>query len=235
MMLSMTGKPEGISVVIPVRDCESYLGEAIASVLAQTIPPGEVVVVDDASSDRSRQVAVGFGPPVRVVRRAGPGLAPAARNDGVAAATGSILAFLDADDTWAPDRLASQLPVLTAPGAPDLVFGHVEEFVSPELSATQRQGLPAARGVVPGRVITTMLVWRSTFERVGRFDPQLPAADFLDWLARARALGLTEAMLDGVVAGRRIHPGNTQWSSRDADVLRALRASLQRRGAAPER
>jgi hypothetical protein len=76
-----------------------------------------------------------------------------------------------------------------------------------------------------------MLVKRATFDRVGCFDEDLPAADFLDWLARARALGLAERMLDDVVAGRRIHAGNTQWPSRSSDVTRALRSAIHRRAA----
>lgn len=217
-----------VSVVIPVRDCAAYIEAAVASALAQTVPPREVIVVDNGSTDASAALAAAFGAPVTVLEQLPAGNAPAARNAGVRHATGAALAFLDADDTWSPARLERGLEAL---GEADLVFGRVEELHSPELTAAQRAALPPARGVVPGRVITTLLVARATFDRVGPFDEDLRAADFLDWLARARALGLTERMLAPVLAQRRLHPGNTQWSSRPADLTRALRAALARRAA----
>jgi len=214
-----------ISAIVPVRNCEAYLGEAIASVLAQTVPVAEVLVVDDGSTDRSGYVADAVGSPVTVLHRRPGGSAPAARNLGVDHATGDLLAFLDADDTWAPDRLERQLPELERA---ELVFGHVEEFRSPELPPARSRRLPEPRGTVPGRVITTLLVRRESFELVGRFDENLPAADFIDWLARARVAGLSELMLPSVVARRRLHTGNTDWGSRQTDLLRALRASVGR-------
>lgn len=214
-----------VSVVIPVRDGERYLSEAIGSVLEQRPAPHEIVVVDDGSRDGSARIAAAFGPPVIVLRRSPGGSAPAARNAGLAAATGDVLGFLDADDTWRPGRLVAQLGALEDA---DLVFGHVDEQLSPELTEAERAALPRPRGVVPGRVVTALLARRTAFDRVGRFDETLAAADFLDWLARARALGLTETMLDRVVADRRIHTRNTTWVSREADVLRALRTSLRR-------
>ncbi len=217
-----------VSVIVPVYEGEAYLAEAIESILAQTLPPAEVVIVDNGCTDASARIASGFGPPVRIVPRPH-GTAPEARNTGLEHATGDVLAFLDADDLWEPERLERQLAVLHGPGRPDLVFGHVLEFHSPELTERERNGLAPARGVVAGRVIITLLVERATFDRVGPFDANLPAADFLDWLSRARALGLTEAMLSDVVARRRIHLGNTQWTTRSADLTRALRETIRRR------
>ena len=216
-----------VSVVIPVRDGERYLGEAIRSVLAQTTPPGELIVVDDGSQDASAEIAASFAP-VQLITGPPRG-APAARNAGVRRARGDLVAFLDADDVWAPDKLTLQLAALSAPETPDLVFGHVDEFLSPELTAEELAALPAPRGVVAGRVVITLLVRRAALERAGAFAEDLPAADFLDWLARSRALGQTETMLEAVVARRRIHRHNTQWASRPADVTRALRMALARR------
>ena len=228
----MTPRPE-ISVVIPVYNGEAYLAEAIESVLAQSLPPAEVVVIDNGCTDASRQIATGFGPAVRVVSIPH-GPAPAARNVGVEHATRELLAFNDADDVWEPCRLAAGVDALRGPQRPDLVFGHVHEFQSPELSEAQRADLPAARGVVPGLVIITLLCELATFRRVGPFNADLPAADFLDWLSRARGLGCTERMLDTVVARRRVHTANTSWTSRSSDLTTALRAAIQRRARANE-
>jgi glycosyltransferase involved in cell wall biosynthesis len=99
-----------VSVVIPAYNAEAYLREALDSVFAQTRPPDEVVVVDDGSTDRTSEVAASYGDRVRLLRQPNRGEA-AARNAGVLAARGALIAFLDADDTWLPRYLESQLRV----------------------------------------------------------------------------------------------------------------------------
>jgi GT2 family glycosyltransferase len=101
-----------VAVVIPAHDSARWLGEAIASVRAQSVPVAELVVVDDGSRDDSADLAERAG--ARVVRQenAGPG---AARNRGLAATRSPLVAFLDADDRFLPEKLARQLPALADP------------------------------------------------------------------------------------------------------------------------
>lgn len=100
-----------ISVVLPAYNAEDVVGRAVESVLAQTRPADEVIVVDDGSSDDTSAVVRGFGAAVRCLRQEnqGPG---AARNTGAAAATGEWVAFLDCDDVWMEHRLAAAQGVL---------------------------------------------------------------------------------------------------------------------------
>lgn len=100
-----------ISVVIPCYNCAHYLPEALDSVLKQTYPPLEIIVVDDGSTDNSGQIAASYGPPVRVVRQPNQGQS-VARNRGVDEAKGEWIAFLDADDLWEPDKLRLQVETL---------------------------------------------------------------------------------------------------------------------------
>src|SRR6516165_10253279 len=86
-----------ISVVIAVKNGAKFLAAALNSVMRQTCAPGEVVVVDDGSTDASADIAAGFGPPIRVLRRAHRGVA-SALNAGLAEVRGELLAFIDADD-----------------------------------------------------------------------------------------------------------------------------------------
>ena len=86
-----------ISVIIPCYNSGTHLAQAIDSVLAQTCPASEIIVVDDGSTDDSPAIMARYGDRIRVVRQANAGL-PAARNAGIQAATGEWLAFLDADD-----------------------------------------------------------------------------------------------------------------------------------------
>jgi glycosyltransferase involved in cell wall biosynthesis len=94
------------SVVIPLYQTERYIAEAIGSVLVQTYADFEVVVVDDGSKDRGPEIARGFSDPrVRVITQANRGLA-GARNTGIRESTGRLVALLDADDRWHPEKLA---------------------------------------------------------------------------------------------------------------------------------
>lgn len=223
-----TNRPT-VSVVIPVRDGARYLGAAIESALTQTHPPLEILVLDGGSQDGSQDIVRGFGAPVTLIERPDLGL-PERRNLGVAACRGDMISFLDSDDLWAPQKTECQVNALRSERA-DLVFAHVEEFHSPDLSDGVRSSMPDARGVVPGRVVITLLTERVTLERVGPFDAGLPGAEFLDWLARARDLGLAEVMLPDVLARRRLHESNTsgRWTPHRIEIARALRGSLARR------
>lgn len=100
-----------ISVVIPAHNAERFLPDAIRSALEQSLPPLEVIVVDDGSTDCTAEVADGFGPPVRCVRQANAGPS-VARNRGIREAAGEFIAFLDADDIWLPHHLEEAARVL---------------------------------------------------------------------------------------------------------------------------
>jgi glycosyltransferase involved in cell wall biosynthesis len=97
-----------ISVIIPAWNAERYIAKAIESCLRQTFPPHEIVVVDDASTDSTAEVAESFPSPVQVIRLAENMGVSVARNRGVQASTGDWLAFLDADDWFLPEKLDAQ-------------------------------------------------------------------------------------------------------------------------------
>ena len=119
-----------VSVIIPVYNGERYLGEAIESVLAQTYKEVELIVVDDGSTDKSAAVARCFTD-VRYCFQPNSGIG-AARNQGADLARGGLLAFLDADDRWVRDKLLWQTKALAADNELAMVFGHVQQFPSPE-------------------------------------------------------------------------------------------------------
>lgn len=222
-----------VSVIIPAYNSERYLAEAIASALQQTVPPAEVIVVDDGSTDSTRQVALGFGSAVRYLFQANGGSARA-RNAGAAVAGGDLLAFLDSDDVWLPDKLERQLACFAADPELELVFGHARQFLCPRVAG--QPGVPTAvnEAPAPAQLPSAMLVRRRTFERVGPFAPELRIGDCVDWYARSREAGVKDLMLPAVVFRRRVHDRNLGRTQKDrrSDYVRALKAKLdrQRRG-----
>ena len=113
------------SVVIPAFNSAATLARAIESVLAQSWPADEIIVVDDGSSDGSAAIAGRFGAPVRLIRQKNSGVS-VARNAGAAAARGDWLAFLDADDWYAPDRLRLHAEWIAQDSALDFLTGDYE-------------------------------------------------------------------------------------------------------------
>jgi len=224
-----------ISVIIPVYNGEKYLAEAIESVLAQTCRPIEIIVVDDGSTDRSADVARSFSEAVRYYYQPNSG-SGAARNTGVKTARGSLLAFLDADDLWVKEKLSCQMPMLEADPSPDMVFGHVSHFYSPDLDEGMRKKVACPAGALPGYHAGTLLIRRDTFLHVGLFNPALQCGEFLDWSFRAKEKGLKELLLPDVLMKRRIHSSNmgilkrnTHTANTHADYVRILKSSLDRR------
>lgn len=222
-----------VGVVIPVRDGERYLAEALESVLAQTHPAHDVVVVDDGSTDASARVAASYAPRVRCISQPAAGIG-AARNRGVAAVDGELLAFLDGDDVWPADRLARQVAAFTQDPSVDLVFGHVRQFKSPDLDAAARAGLVCPDAPQPALLGSTMLVPRAVWERVGPFSTEAVRSEFLDWLLRARELGLREVVLGETVLHRRLHATNHGRVNQDVagEYALTLKRALDRRRAA---
>jgi glycosyltransferase involved in cell wall biosynthesis len=225
-----------VSVMIGVYDAAPYVGEAIASVLGQDYRPLELIVVDDGSTDGSGDVAARF-PEVRLVRQANAGNG-AARNRAVEEASGELYAFLDADDRFTPGKLSLQQEYLDEHPEVDIVFGHVREFVSPDLDEERRGAIrPPAPEPMPWTAPNLMLVRRDAFHRVGPFTTAVRVGVTVDWFARASEAGLRYAILPEVVLERRLHAQNSGLREADyrSQYIEVIRAAMERRRAAAVR
>jgi len=98
-----------VTVVIPSFNCARFIREAVDSALAQTVPPLEVIVIDDGSTDGTPEIMAGYAsdPRVRYLHQKNAGQSTA-RNNGIRAARGEFIALLDADDRWKPDKLETR-------------------------------------------------------------------------------------------------------------------------------
>jgi glycosyltransferase involved in cell wall biosynthesis len=217
------------SVIIPVRNGELYLAEAIESVIKQTTPPSEIIVVNNGSTDGSRSVAERFPRHVRVIDEPVAGCARA-RNAGVQAAAGDFIAFLDADDLWTPHKLARQVEILEQAPEISLVFTYLEEFISPELTAQQRETL-SIRGPTEGWQASTMLCRAQVFRSVGPM-PQLHVGEFIAWYGLTQTAGFQSRMLAESYVRRRVHMRNMTRGNQDMNgYLKAAKMVLDSRRA----
>jgi glycosyltransferase involved in cell wall biosynthesis len=222
-----------ISVVITAYNCARYLGQAIESVLGQSRPAQQVIVVDDGSTDDCAAVAGAYASRVQYVYQANSS-SGGARNAGARLATGDWLALLDGDDYWTPDKLALQMAAARA-GAAEILFGHIQNFISPDLPPEEAARLRPPAEPLAGYCATTMLAQHAAFWRVGEFVPELPISEFVQWYGRAMEARLRVQLLPGMLAWRRIHANNSTRRNRDArgEYARVLKSMLDRRRANP--
>jgi glycosyltransferase involved in cell wall biosynthesis len=217
-----------ISAILTVYNTERYVSEALDSMLAQTSPPDEIIVVDDGSTDGTSGALSGYATQIKLIRQQNHGPAHAL-NVAIAASCGEVLAFLDADDVWLPQKLQLQRAALGADEELEAIFSAIRQFVSPDLDSETTRGYVVPTDAQPGIGKSTMLIRRQAFDRVGSFDQQHTASDFFGWYARANALKLRVQVLPDVLAMRRHHPGNLgrrERSHRDAELLHILKATL---------
>ncbi len=215
-----------ISVVIPVHNGARYLGEALESVSWQTLQPAEIIVVDDGSTDCSGAIAGAFAG-VRVVQQVNSGPS-VARNVGVAACSSEIIAFLDADDIWLPDKLELQLAALLEHASLGYVIGQLRTVLSDGAEVPPSYRAEALGKAAPGPIPSLWFLRRATLEQVGEFNPELRVSEDVEWIGRAKRLGVISREVPHVLALRRIHDANISMATvhGNSSLLRALRASL---------
>ena len=216
-----------VSVVVAAYNCEQYIRAALDSALAQDHPRVELIVVDDGSSDGTPAIVAGY--PVRSIRQQNGGQG-AAKNTGVEAATGDLIAFLDHDDIWFPSKLSRQVAALEALPAADGVLARLEVLLEPRVP--HPPWLTRSREY-PWFPPSSWLLRRTVFEKVGPFDTESAVPDF-DWMLRARDLGTSFEILPGEPLGAyRFHGENVSYRREEIrdHGFDALRRSLERKRA----
>jgi glycosyltransferase involved in cell wall biosynthesis len=228
-----------VSVVIPAYNAEAHVTAAVDSVFAQSFRDFELIVVDDGSSDSTAARLGVYGDSLRCIRQPNAGVSRA-RNRGIEESRGRLVAFLDADDVWLPEKLGKQTSRLraqtdcracyTAVTVADVALRPMEVESTPPSEVTALNLL--LRGnIVPGSA-SSILCARALFAETGGFDPHLSlCADWDMWLrlaARTRFAAVDEPL----VVYRRT-PGSMSRNARvlERDTLALLAKAFSDRDA----
>ncbi len=203
-----------VSVVIPAYNAGPFITEALQSVLGQTYSNLEVIVVDDGSTDDTRERVAAFGGRVTLIPQANSGAA-VARNTGIRYSHGTYLAFLDADDVWLPNKVARLVEALERSADAGAAYhGYV---------AMEETGAVVGQPVIPahdGDVLQPLLLGcffgppmvmipRACLNRVGGFDPDLKLGEDWDLFLRIALAGLPIRRVPEVLVRCRAHRMNT--------------------------
>lgn len=217
-----------ISVIIPCYNGKNYITETLATITAQGDVIGEIIVVDDASTDGSAAYMKSLNVPKMMLHslpiNRGIG---GARNIALSHVRFPYIAFLDADDLWPEHRCEQLLAAMKQHGTP-WAFGAIEHFISPDVAGKVNYALPP---VQTGYFASAMLIEASFFARVGSFSDTLKVGEFIDWYDRARGFNIPPAIVSDIVLKRRIHGANSSLShnKQAMDYLKVARAAIARK------
>lgn len=228
----MTAEPK-LSVIVCVRNGERFLERCLRSIERQDVAPDDRVLVDGASTDGTLEIARRF-PQWRIVPQTGRGIADA-YNCGIAAATGDLLAFLSHDDEWTEGSVRVRRDYLLSHSELDFVLARA-------MSRLERGHRPPAGFRLEllerehSGAMETLMAWRRAFEKVGPFDSQYSSGEDLDWLARAKDLGLKAAVVPYLSQIKYVHDANISLhdAKTNANLLRLMHESMRRKKANAE-
>jgi glycosyltransferase involved in cell wall biosynthesis len=210
-----------VTALIPTYNCDRYVCEAVESAVAQTYPAHEIIVVDDGSTDKTRNALRPYAGVIKYIyqNNAGP---PAARNTGIAHAAGDIIALLDSDDVWLPKKLELQMEYLQKHPDCSLVYSDNKTF---DANGVIEESVKASRNVnCPSGYIfpqlfadppfqtSAVLIRKECFDKVGLFDTTLRMGDDYEFFMRvARSYKMGYVDLPLVMYRQHAEQGTRSW------------------------
>jgi glycosyltransferase involved in cell wall biosynthesis len=220
------------SVVIPVRNGENFLRQALDSVLAQSYRPIDVIVIDDGSTDGTADIVRQYGAKVRYFRQEPRGL-PAGRNRGITEANGDFISFLAHDDLFAPKKLEIQVGYLVSHPDVQYTVSHIRFFLEPGCGLPTGFRPELLQGDHVGRIPEALVARRALFSAVGLFRTNLKIADDVDWFARCKDQNIPMAVMPEVLLQKRVHGTNlsSNATQNNRELLSLLRDSIRRQNA----
>jgi len=217
-----------VTVVIAVRNGQDYLSNAIESVIGQSSPPDEIIVVDGKSTDNTAKIARSFAN-IRYILQQNQGLANA-RNTGIDQARGDLIAFLDSDDYWIKEKLEIQIQQFICD--PEIQYSYSQLMFFLEPGCVLRNGYKQLQlsieqtGHTPG----TLVAYKSLFHQIGKFNSTYKIACDLDWFTRAKDHNIRAGFVPQVLLYKRLHNNNLSGNvkAHKREIFNVIRKSLER-------
>ncbi|BAQ60054.1 glycosyltransferase [Geminocystis sp. NIES-3708] len=217
-----------VSVIIPVYNGEKYLGEAIESVFQQIYNPIELIIVDDGSTDNSRNIAKSY-PQILYIYQDNQGVS-VARNTGIAMAKGEFIAFLDADDIWMNNKLEIQIEYFLK--NPHIGYSVTKQrfFLESGITIPSFFNQKFLSIDHTGYLASTLVVKREVFEKIGKFNTKyICGGEATEWFFRAKDFDVLMIAIPKTLLLKRMHSDNE--SNKDPDrieIFKIIKASLER-------
>jgi glycosyltransferase involved in cell wall biosynthesis len=205
------------------------LAQAIESVCAQEYSCEELIIVDAGSTDNTREVVTVY-PKVRFFVREGMGLAEA-RNFGASQARGELIAFIDSDDIWLPNKLRLQVDYLRTHPEVQFVIGKFKYFLEPGCAVPPNFKKNLLEGSYVGYLPEILLVRKSFFEATSGFDAKYKIGNDTDWFVRAKDMYTPMGIIPEVLLHKRVHNSNTSVENvkfNNHEILMIFRESVKR-------
>ncbi len=239
-----------VSAIIPVKNCKTFIHEALRSVLSQSFRDLEVIVIDDGSTDFDYKTLEQLDTRVKVLRLEGCGVS-SARNAGMRHAKGDFFAYLDADDVWFPGKLEAQIRYFDLNPDVGVIFGQFKKwhpnsngtFAAAASICTDCANLTEAEVDRSGWLYTKLLmgllvgmntavIRRNVYAQIGGFDESMRIGEDYDFWLRASRVAPMHS-LDGPVALYRIHSASAMHKvAKDNHMTRLLECGDVRWGLA---
>jgi len=217
-----------VSVIVPVYNGVKFIAEAIESICAQNYHPLEIIIVDDGSTDDTSNIVQSYKN-IRYIYQPNQGVA-AARNTGIKNSSGELIAFLDADDCWTPNKLNIQVDCLLRHPHVGYTLGMQRNFLE---SGTARPFWLKEEHLLRDHIgfLPTLLIRKQIFQTVGLFNLDYRISSDVEWFSRVVDASIPRIVVSELVLYRRIHNSNLGYQLKGGNPLwlKALRASVHRK------
>ena len=220
-----------VSVIIPVKNGERFLASAINSVIAQEYKHYEMLVVDGKSTDNTKKIAQSFQK-VRYLLQMDEGFGNAL-NAGIDIAQGELIAFISSDDLWAPNKLSLQVDNFMQHQEIQYTITRVKYFLEEgyEIPPGFRKELLV--GDYAGYMPETLVVRKSLFDQIGKFNTDLKISADVEWFARAKDQNIPMTIIPEILVYKRVHNANSTLDASKArvlkhELLKSLKYSIDR-------
>ncbi|WP_420578367.1 glycosyltransferase family 2 protein [Ekhidna sp.] len=214
-----------VTVIIPTYNASNYIEETLSSVYGQELPPKEIIVVDDGSSDNTANIVRQKHPKVKLLQQENKG-AYEALNYGIKSARHDLIALLDHDDIWLSGKLRKQVELMNMHPECQMVFTLLENYMPNHLDGVELKQLNTP---LMGIHKSTLMVRKHIFDSVGLFEKS--KIELLEWYAKAIDKNIDQKFVNEVLVKRRIHGANQSLTDKSLrqEFPKIIKAILDRR------